>query len=35
MDTYLYTDVSIYDYLVRLDGAGEDLEEYKTIWYYS
>lgn len=34
MDTYVYTDVSIHSYLERLEEAGEDLEEYKTIWYY-
>lgn len=31
---YLYTDVSIHAYLMRLLEAGEDLEEYRTIWYY-
>ena len=34
MDTYVYTDVSIHQYLERLQSIGEDLEEYKTIWYY-
>lgn len=34
MDTYVYIDVSIHDYLVRLEALGEDLEEYRTIWYY-
>lgn len=34
MDTYVYTDVSIYDYLERLQELGEDLEEYRSIWYY-
>ncbi len=34
VDTYLYTDVSIYDYLQRLESSGENLEDYKTIWYY-
>lgn len=34
MDTYVYTDVSIHSYLKRLEAMGEDLEEYKTIWYY-
>ena len=33
-DTYVYTDVSIYQYLGRLKAAGEDISEYKTIWYY-
>ncbi|HEQ98234.1 MAG TPA: KamA family radical SAM protein [candidate division Zixibacteria bacterium] len=31
---YNYTDVSIYDYLQRLKGIGEDITEYRTIWYY-
>ena len=35
MNTYVYTDTSIYDYLERLEAVGEDLEDYKTIWYYS
>jgi len=34
MDTYVYTDVSIYDYLERLKAVGEDISDYKTIWYY-
>ncbi|MBW2030407.1 MAG: KamA family radical SAM protein [Deltaproteobacteria bacterium] len=34
VDTYVYTDVSIYGYLKRLKAVGEDLNEYKTIWYY-
>ncbi len=34
MDTYVYTDVSVYDYLQRLKAAGESVAEYKTIWYY-
>jgi lysine 2,3-aminomutase len=33
-DTYVYTDVSIYDYLQRLKAVGEKLSDYKTIWYY-
>ncbi len=33
-ETYLYTDVSIYDYLHRLKEAGEDAGQYRTIWYY-
>lgn len=33
-DTYIYTDVSIYDYLKRLKAGGENLSHYKTIWYY-
>lgn len=33
-DTYTYTDVAIYDYLKRLNHDREDVNEYKTIWYY-
>ncbi|NOY69592.1 MAG: KamA family radical SAM protein [Deltaproteobacteria bacterium] len=33
-DTYVYTDVSIYDYMQRLKAVGENLSNYKTIWYY-
>jgi lysine 2,3-aminomutase len=33
-DTYIHTDVSIYEYLKRLKAAGEDPAHYKTIWYY-
>lgn len=33
-DDYIYTDVSIYDYMKRLQRDGEDVEDYKTIWYY-
>ena len=34
MDTYVYKDVSIYDYLKRLKAIGEDTSPYRTIWYY-
>jgi len=34
VDTYLYTDVSIYDYLKRLKADGEEMADYKSIWYY-
>ena len=34
VDTYVYTDVSIYDYLQKLSAIGEDTSLYKTIWYY-
>lgn len=34
VDTYVDTDVSIYEYLQELERRGEDIEEYKTIWYY-
>jgi lysine 2,3-aminomutase len=33
-DTYIYTDVAIYDYLKKLYCDGEDVNEYRTIWYY-
>jgi lysine 2,3-aminomutase len=34
VDTYVHKDVSIHSYLRRLKEAGEDITEYKTIWYY-
>lgn len=34
MDTYVYRDVPIYNYLKRLRREGEDISKYKTIWYY-
>jgi len=34
VDTYVYTDVSIYGYLQKLKAAGENIAEYKSIWYY-
>lgn len=33
-DTYVYTDVSIFDYLRRLKARGENPADYRTIWYY-
>ena len=33
-ETYIYEDVSIYDYLKRLKSDGEDPSAYKNIWYY-
>ena len=33
-DTYIYTDVSIYGYLQRLKAIGENISDYKSIWYY-
>ena len=33
-DTYVYTDVSIYGYLQRLKAIGENISDYKSIWYY-
>ncbi len=32
--TYIGRDVPILDYLKRLQHAGENMEDYKTIWYY-
>jgi lysine 2,3-aminomutase len=32
--TYIKEDVSILDYLTRLDNIGEDISDYQTIWYY-
>lgn len=34
VNTYIYTDVSIYNYLKRLRKDGEQVKEYRTIWYY-
>ena len=34
VDTFIYTDVSIYDYLQRLRTEGENPAHYRTIWYY-
>jgi lysine 2,3-aminomutase len=33
-DTYVYTDVSIYEYMQRLKAIGENISDYKSIWYY-
>ena len=33
-DTYIDTDVSIYDYLKEMKRRGEDVDDYRTIWYY-
>ncbi len=33
-DTYIDTDISIHDFLTELKKRGENLEDYKTIWYY-
>ena len=33
-DTYIYTDVPVYDYLKKLKAFGERRSNYKTIWYY-
>ncbi len=34
MKPYLYTDVPIGSYLRKLQERGENIEEYKSIWYY-
>lgn len=34
VEPYVYKDVSIYDYLQELKKRGENIEEYKSIWYY-
>jgi lysine 2,3-aminomutase len=33
-ETYIDTDVSIHDYLQEMQRRGENIEDYKTIWYY-
>ncbi len=34
VEPYNYTDVSIYDYLERLNNDKENIDEYSSIWYY-
>ena len=34
MNTHFSMDVPILDYLQRLEDAGEDVQDYETIWYY-
>ena len=34
VEPYVYKDISIYKYLQELKTRGEDIEEYKSIWYY-
>jgi lysine 2,3-aminomutase len=34
LETYVTHDVPILEYLERLEGIGEDVKEYQTIWYY-
>jgi lysine 2,3-aminomutase len=34
VDTYVYTDVSIYKYLKKLQSNGEIISDYNSIWYY-
>ena len=31
---YNYVDVPIYDFLEELAARGEDIRDYRTIWYY-
>ena len=31
---YIYTDVTIRDYLQKLEARGDDTEDYRSIWYY-
>lgn len=33
-DTYIDTDVSIWEYLLELRHRGETIDDYKSIWYY-
>lgn len=33
-DTYIDTDVSIWEYLLEMQRRGENIEDYKSIWYY-
>ena len=33
-NTYVGTDIPIFDYLQRLEDIGEDISEYESIWYY-
>ncbi len=34
VNTFLYKDEPIYNFLRRLEQLGEDPDDYKTIWYY-
>jgi lysine 2,3-aminomutase len=34
VDTYVFKDIPIYEYLKKLESDGEDLKKYRTIWYY-
>jgi lysine 2,3-aminomutase len=34
VDAYIYTDIPIYSYIKRLYDDGEDVGDYKSIWYY-
>jgi lysine 2,3-aminomutase len=32
--TYIYKDMPIYEFLKRLENMGENIDDYRTIWYY-
>jgi lysine 2,3-aminomutase len=34
VDSYIYTDITIRSYLEKLRERGEDIDEYRSIWYY-
>jgi lysine 2,3-aminomutase len=34
VDSYIYKDVTVRGYLEKLKERGEDIEEYRSIWYY-
>lgn len=34
VEPYVYQDISIYEYLQELKDRGEDIDEYRSIWYY-
>jgi lysine 2,3-aminomutase len=34
VDDYLYTDVSIYQYLKRMEDDGENIDDYASVWFY-
>jgi len=34
VEDYLYEDIPIYEYLIKLRDDGEDVEQYNSIWYY-
>lgn len=34
ISTHIGQDIPILDYLTRLEAAGEDIDDYETIWYY-
>lgn len=34
VNTFLFRDEPIYDFLKKIEGLGENIEDYRTIWYY-